>query len=225
MMQPAFRKRLSSQNSLLVFVFLVFTGYWLFTLGIAFLPGMMNRFFPRASMGYRAFIKQDWRLFSSTAGYNRKVMLVFQDTLTGAGTDTFQLWEELVALKKKSAPLNNSEDAADHLFFQVVNDLERQVDEGKDYWYSLYPDQTDSFYVCRSSADIASDTLRASAFRSILVYGRSVYLRSGRLLPRGDCKMIVSRDFITPLKPRPESWHTGFRQYRFYSKIPFCISP
>lgn len=225
MLPPAFRKRLPSQNALPLFALLVFAGYWLFTLGITFLPASMARIFPRASMGYRAFIKQDWRLFSSTAGYNRKVMLVFYDTVPGAHADTFQLWEEIVALKKKAAPFNNSEDAVDHLFFQVVNGLERQVDEGKDHWYSLSPDQTDSFYVCRGSADIASDTIRASAFRSILVYGRSVYLRAGRSLPRGHCKMIVSRDFIAPLKPRPESWHSGPRQYMFFSNIPFSPTP
>lgn len=225
MLQPAYRKRLFGQNTLLFLALLVFAGYWLLTLGLTFLPATVSGFLPRVSRGYRAFIKQDWKLFSSTAGYNRKVMLVFHDTLPGAKTDTFQLWEELLALKKRSAPLNNSEDAVDHLFFWCVNGLEHQVDDGKEHWHSLYPGQTDSFLVRRSSADIASDTIRASAFRSILVYGRSVYLRSGRVLPRGRVEMIVSRDFITPLKPKPEKWHSGQRQYTFFSNIAFSPNP
>ncbi len=224
MLQPAYRKRLFGQNILLFFALMVFAGYWLFTLGMTFLPASFARVFPRVSLGYRAFIKQDWRLFSPTAGFNRKVMLVVHDTLPLAKADTFQLWEELVALKKRSAPFNNSEDAVDHLFFWCVNGLEHQVDDGKEHWHSLYPDQTDSFFVCRSSADIASDTTRASAFRSILVYSRSVYLRSGRVLPRGRVEMIVSRDFITPLKPKPEKWHSGQRQYTFFSNIPFSLT-
>jgi hypothetical protein len=219
MLRNGFSRELFSGKTLSGIILFLFAGYWLFTLGMAFLPAAMARYLPLPSMVYRAFIKQDWRLFSSTSGYNRKVMLVFPSKQPGALPDTFQLWERIVALKKKAAPLNNSEDAADHLFFQVVNGLERQVDDGKERWFDRIPDQSDSFYICRSSAEIAADTSSASSFRSILVYGRSVFLGTGRQLPYGPCEMIVTRDFIPPLQPRAESWHSGQRQFTFKSFI------
>jgi hypothetical protein len=199
-------------------VLALFAGYWLFTLGMAFIPASMARIFARPSMAYRAFIKQDWRLFSSTAGYNRKVMFVFHDS-AGQVSDTFQVWERIVELKKKTAPFNNSEDAVDHIFFQVVNGLEREVDSGKNRLYSVQPDLPDSVYVCRSSADLASDTLSHRFFRSILAYGRTVFLGTGRHLPEGKCELIVTRDFIPPLKPVARSWQAGQRQFMFKSFV------
>lgn len=219
MLRKGFSRELFSGKTLSRIVLLLFAGYWLFTLGMAFLPAAMARYLSLPSMAYRAFIKQDWRLFSSTSGYNRKVMLVFHPQQPGAVPDTFQLWERIVALKKKAAPLNNSEDAVDHLFFQVVNGLELRVDDAKERWYDRIPEQPDSVYVCRGSAEIAADTGSASPFRSILVYGRSVFLGTGRQLPGGTCELIVTRDFIPPLRPRAESWHSGQRQFMFKSFI------
>jgi hypothetical protein len=219
MLRRGFSRELFSGKMLSRIVLFLFAGYWLFTLGMAFFPAAMMRYLYRPAMTYRAFIKQDWRLFSSTLGYNRKVMLVFPELKSGASPDTFQLWERIVELKKESAPFNNSEQAIDYLFFQVVNRLELSVYERKARLHDRIAEQTDSFYVCRSSSQIASDTISASSFRSIIGYSRRVFLGTGRQLPEGPCVLIVARDFIPPLKPADSSWHSGQRQFTFKSII------
>lgn len=165
--QPAFRW--ISISAVLLFIL-----YWIFSLCTLFFPKTVNRALPKTRSIYHAFMKQDWKLFAYTQPYYREMMVIVRDDNHPGATDTIRLINDILAMKRASAPLINKADAIDRMMFYDANRLEAL----------LYSDSNNkNEYRCQGSPSCFDSLIatNAAARQSLNNFERYALTVAGRL--------------------------------------------
>ena len=183
------------------FIVFAFAYYWMFTIGMIFLPKKMGTVSGRQAGIYGAFARQNWRLFASTKLYNRKLNLVIRDKANHLQTDTIDLVNYSISQKRKYAPFNNYEDAIDKLLYQQMNALEVQLLEKKAFLKTKFPNKPDSFYMLQSSALVDLDSLQQVNIQNLTDYGKYVLKQTEKNLAGKEFQLIQLHKFIPPQIP------------------------
>lgn len=200
---------------------LAFAYYWLLTFGLVLFSKTVSARFPHQTVLYRTFARQNWRLFAISKVYNRQMLLVTRSIQNPAATDTTDIVQYFLAIKRDAAPFNNYEDAMDRILYIVMNGVEMQMINYKKTLQQQNPNKPASFYLAQCSALVEADA-RQEGINNIVAFAKYM-LKKKKISTAGkEYQLIITHKFIQPSSPPSGSVANGSIQTIFASTFkPF----